>query len=94
MRVLVKMVRTLQERGEIAPARMCVSCRFFWPYAHPEDAERPHHCGFVDAPFGDRALRVECPEHESGPPDEAARRWEQFVAVPGGIGESDATPTL
>ena len=94
MRALVKMVRTLQERGEIAPARMCVSCRFFQPYAHPEDAERPHHCAFVDAPFGDRALRVECPEHEPAAPHDAARRWEEFVAVPGGVGDSDATPVL
>ncbi len=94
VRALVKMVRTLQVRGDIAPARMCVSCRFFRPYAHPGDGERPHHCAFVDAPFGDRALRVECPEHEPAAPDEARRRWDEFVAVPGGVGDSDATPIL
>jgi DNA-binding MarR family transcriptional regulator len=94
MRALVKMVRTLQERGDIAPARMCVSCRFFRPNAHPEDGERPHHCAFVDAPFGDRALRIECPEHEPVAADVAARHWVEFVAAPGGAGASDTTPVL
>ena len=92
MRALVKMIRTLQERGEIAPARMCVSCRFFRPHAHPGDAERPHHCAFVDAPFGDRALRLECREHEPADDETTAHNWREFVAVGGGAGESDSTP--
>ena len=79
MRALVKMVRTLQQRGDIAPARTCVTCRFFRPWAHPE-ADQPHHCAFVNAPFGDRSLRLECPEHESASVSESAERWEQFVA--------------
>lgn len=94
MRVLVKSIRTLQERGDIAPARMCVSCRFFRPYAHPGDAERPHHCAFVDAPFGDRALRVDCPEHEPAGAAASQRNWAEFVAAPGGVGEADTTPQL
>ncbi|MER3418788.1 MAG: MarR family transcriptional regulator, partial [Chloroflexota bacterium] len=24
---------------------------------------RPHHCAFVDAPFGDRSIRLDCPDH-------------------------------
>ena len=71
---------------------MCVSCRFFQPHAHPEDAERPHHCAFVDAPFGDRALRVDCPEHDAASADVVARNWAEFVAAPGGVGDADTTP--
>ena len=92
MRALLKMIRTLQERGEIAPARMCISCTFFRPHAHPGDAERPHHCAFVDAPFGDRALRLECREHEAAGDERTTHNWREFVAVGGGAGESDSTP--
>lgn len=56
---LVKMIRQLQESGKIPIARMCVNCSFFTPHRYA-DAERPHHCGFVDAPFGSRQLRLDC----------------------------------
>jgi DNA-binding MarR family transcriptional regulator len=65
---LVKMIVTLQQRGEIPVSRMCATCRFFRPYAHPGSAQ-PHHCAFVDAPFGDRALRLDCADHEAAPPE-------------------------
>lgn len=60
---LVKMVRSLQEQGRIPIARMCVNCRFFAPHRYP-DPVNPHHCGFVDAPFGPRDLRLDCPDFE------------------------------
>jgi DNA-binding MarR family transcriptional regulator len=69
LRGLSAMIRELQERGEIPVQRMCVTCRYFRPHVH-SDAERPHHCAFVDAPFGDRALRLDCQDHE--PKEEAA----------------------
>jgi DNA-binding MarR family transcriptional regulator len=71
LRALTKMIRALQERGEIPVARMCASCRFFRPHVHA-DRERPHHCAFVDAPFGDRELRLDCGDQEPLPPAEAA----------------------
>ncbi|MEV7908206.1 MarR family winged helix-turn-helix transcriptional regulator [Streptomyces anulatus] len=58
------MMRVLQERHAIPISRMCVTCRFHRPNAHPEDPRGPHHCVFVDAPFGDGELRVECPDHQ------------------------------
>lgn len=79
LRALVKMIRVLQERREIPVARMCVACRFFRPYRHA-DPDRPHHCAYVDAPFGDRSLRLDCAEFEPAAPDVAAERWERFVA--------------
>lgn len=77
LRALVAMIRTLQERGEIPVARMCVTCRFFRPNVHP-DPERPHHCSFVDAPFGDHLLRLDCPDHQSASASAAAEIWQQF----------------
>ena len=79
LRALVTMIRTLQERGRIPVARMCVSCRFFQPYRHA-DERRPHHCAFVDAPFGDGELRLDCPDHVAAPPEQAARTWHAFRA--------------
>lgn len=59
LRGLTKMIRRLQEQGRIPIARMCTTCSFFRPDVH-SDPERPHHCAFVDAPFGDRQLRLDC----------------------------------
>lgn len=81
VRSLVKMVRTLQERGDIAPARTCVTCRFFRPWVHGGDTDRPHHCAFVDAPFGDRSLRLDCPEHERTGAEAAAQQWSRFIGM-------------
>ncbi len=77
LRGLVTMIRTLQVRGRIPVARMCVSCRFFQPFRHRGEA-RPHHCAFVDAPFGDGELRLDCPDHVAAPAELAARTWAAF----------------
>lgn len=63
LRGLIKMIYTLQRQGRIPVSHMCLSCRFFRPNVYP-DPERPHHCAFVDSPFGDRHLRLECPDHQ------------------------------
>lgn len=59
---LMTIIRTLQEQNTIPVSRMCITCQYFNPnvYDHPD---RPHHCNFVNAPFGDRDLRLDCPEH-------------------------------
>jgi len=66
LRGLVKMIATLQERGEIPVARMCTSCKFFRPHVY-RDLKKPHHCDFVDAPFGDAGLQTDCPDHDAAP---------------------------
>jgi DNA-binding MarR family transcriptional regulator len=78
LRGLMKMIRTLQLRNQIPVQRMCSTCRYFQPHRHP-DADRPHHCGFVDAPFGDRNLRLDCPDHDPAGVADAAEIWEAFV---------------
>lgn len=81
LRALTKMIRELQEHGRIPVARMCATCRFFRPYAHPGH-ERPHHCAFVDAAFGERELRLECADHESASRSESRTTWQTFIAGP------------
>lgn len=83
LRSLVKLIRTLQVRGQIPVARMCVGCRFFRPNVHADPA-RPHHCAYVDAAFGDAQIRLDCPDHEPAPPEEAERI---FAAYCGGSGK-------
>lgn len=73
-RALVKMIRTLQERGRIPVARMCVNCRFFRRGVH-QDPDAPHHCDFVDAAFGDVGLRIDCADFEPAQTSEAWQEW-------------------
>lgn len=79
LRALVKMIRALQEAGDIPVQRMCVNCRFFRPHAHP-DAQRPHHCAFVDAPFGEHHIRIDCADHESAATEQRNHQWARWLA--------------
>ena len=63
MRFLMRLISALQGAGVITVARMCVSCRFFRPDAHPSSAS-PHHCALLDLPLSGADLRTDCPEHE------------------------------
>jgi DNA-binding MarR family transcriptional regulator len=73
-RALIKMIRTMQDRGEIPVARMCVSCSYFRPAVH-QDPLQPHHCNYVDAAFGDASLRIDCGEFQAAPTAEAWQKW-------------------
>lgn len=77
LRSLVKIVRALQEAGDIPVQRLCVTCRHFRPHVHP-DPLAPHHCAYVDAPFGDRHLRLNCAEQEAASPEERQANWARF----------------
>jgi DNA-binding MarR family transcriptional regulator len=63
---LVKLIRVLQVKGEIPVARMCVSCQHFSPNQH-KSADKPHHCGFFNVPFGNQSLLLDCPEYVAAP---------------------------
>lgn len=76
---LVKVVRTLQVQGHVAPQRICVTCRSFRPFAHP-GAALAHHCAYVDAPFGRQHLRLACGEHEDAPGPQQEELWARFTA--------------
>jgi hypothetical protein len=80
LRGLVKTIRALQETGEIPVSRMCVTCRYFRPNVH-DDPRRPHHCAYVDAPFGDSLIRIECAEHVPATAEEQEKNWRRFAAA-------------
>jgi DNA-binding MarR family transcriptional regulator len=79
-RGLVKMIRRMQERGQIPVSQMCVTCVFFRPHVH-DDPETPHHCDYIEAPFGDRQLRLACRDHIPASSDQAEASWIRFVAA-------------
>ncbi len=82
LRALTKMIRKLQQEGRIPSARMCVNCRYFRPNAYP-GSQLPHHCDYVDAPFGDRHLRLECGEFEEELVEVREVKWNTFAACGG-----------
>lgn len=75
---LMAMVRSLQEQGSIPVARMCTNCLYFEPDRFPGAAE-PHYCHFVEAPFGLRAFRLDCPDFEAAPAE--AQKAHQLVLI-------------
>lgn len=75
---LIKMIRSLQEKGKIPTARMCATCTYFRPHAHP-GAQAPHHCAFVDSPLRDTDLRLDCREHEQASDSARPKLWQLFI---------------
>src|SRR5690606_1394868 len=78
---LMKIIRTLQLRGAIPVQRMCATCEYFRPNQHT-DAAAPHHCAFVDAAFGDAALRLDCSDHVEADVAGQSDTWVRFNRMP------------
>lgn len=78
-RGLIKMIHVLQEKGEISSGRMCIDCKFFRPRMHA-DPERPHHCVFLDFPFAESEMRLECAEQVAADPEFAERNRRHWQA--------------
>jgi len=76
---LIRIIKTLQDRGQIPVARMCVNCAYFRPWAYP-GADRPHYCALVGAPFGEAFIRVDCPDHALAPEAEASAIWQAWLS--------------
>ena len=51
---------------------------YFRPRVHDDD-QRPHHCALVDAAFGDRTIREDCPEHQVADEHLAEQNWKKFT---------------
>jgi DNA-binding MarR family transcriptional regulator len=79
LQLVITTIRALQVAGAIAPQRMCVTCRYFRPNAHA-NPQAPHHCAYVDAPFGAAALRINCGEHEVLPEADLDTVWRRFAS--------------
>ena len=71
---IVKMIKFLQDQGDIPPAKMCINCKYFGPFQYA-DERRPHHCHFIDAAFGEAELRIACPDHHQAEEDKLTKVW-------------------
>ena len=80
LRGLTKMIRVLQVQGAVPVQRMCATCQYFRPHVH-DDAARPHHCAFVDAAFGDAALRLDCGDHVEADAVAQGETWDRFAGA-------------
>lgn len=76
---LLKLIRSLQQAGQVPTSEMCLSCVHFRPSVH-KDPGLPHHCALVNAPMGHRHLRLECDEHELASPEVQAEVWAAFTS--------------
>lgn len=81
--MLLKIIRTLQLRGQIPLSAMCLTCQHFRPRAHA-DARAPHHCALVDAPLGNGDLRLDCPDHTPASPAAQEAAWALWLDAPPG----------
>ena len=70
---MITIVRELQKQNKLSVAHMCVSCEYFEAYAH-KGAAYPHHCHYVDLPFGTPELHIECPDYEAAKNDIQEKR--------------------
>jgi DNA-binding MarR family transcriptional regulator len=77
-RLSIKMLRGLQERGQLPTSRMCVRCKFFDPLRY-EGSRTPHHCHQMQMPLADGQLRIDCALFEAGDATKQAALWERFA---------------
>jgi DNA-binding MarR family transcriptional regulator len=75
---LIKIIRALQESGDISPQRMCVTCAHFRPYVH-KSTTNPHHCAFIDTAFGAASLRLNCADHGDLDISRRKEQWAKFL---------------
>ncbi len=80
LRGLSLVIRALQEAEAIPVQQMCLTCHHFRAHVH-DDPARPHHCGLIDAAFGDGSLRLDCADHEIATEEEAAHTRARLAAV-------------
>jgi DNA-binding MarR family transcriptional regulator len=79
---LIKILRRLQTAGELPPQRMCVTCTHFRPNTRPTDERNPHVCAFLNMPFGNRNLRLDCADQNPVLDErEASELFDQFTGA-------------
>lgn len=86
LRILIKLIRRLQNDGQIVPQRLCVTCVHFQPNAHPGNPGGPHHCAYVDAPLSELDLRLDCPDHQAASAEVVNLAWSSFLRTAQGKG--------
>jgi DNA-binding MarR family transcriptional regulator len=77
LRSLVKIIARFRRTATSRPSACASLAASSALFAHPDELA-PHHCAYVDAPFGDRHLRLNCAEQEDAAPEWKHAAWERF----------------
>lgn len=75
---LVQLIQHLQQSENFPVQRMCVTCKYFGPFANADNT-RPHQCYFVNAAFGQADLRIDCREQEPSSSARQAATWRRIT---------------
>jgi DNA-binding MarR family transcriptional regulator len=76
--ILIKLLRSMQENGDVGSLGMCVTCVHFQAFA-THGAEKPHHCASYKMEFGNSLLRLDCPQYAKAADDQVKGNWETFT---------------
>lgn len=79
LRGVLTIISSLQQRGHVPVAQMCIGCQNFRANAYPGKS-KPHHCELLGAPIGDSELRTHCGDHEPASSQLQAENWQRFTA--------------
>ncbi|WP_174976565.1 MarR family winged helix-turn-helix transcriptional regulator [Pandoraea soli] len=74
-RTLVKMIFTMQERGDVPPQRMCLTCSHFEVSAR---GKGQYHCDHFNVTYDDSRLPLDCNAHEDADVAMQRKVWKLY----------------
>lgn len=74
-RTLVKLIFTMQERRDMPPQRMCLTCSHF---SVVERSKGPYHCNHFNANYDDSRLPLDCNAHELADIATQRKAWKLY----------------
>ncbi|GAB3625658.1 MarR family transcriptional regulator [Pandoraea terrae] len=77
-RTMVKLIYSMQGRGDVPPQRMCLSCAHFEPASGTRGAAAQHHCNYYKINYDDSGLRLDCAGHEEADMATQRKVWKIF----------------
>jgi len=75
--ILVKLLHSMQQSGDVDSLGMCVSCLHF--QAFQKSVEGAHRCESYKMEFGNALLRLECPQYRKAPEEQLKVTWDAFA---------------
>lgn len=70
LQITIKMIKKLEDEGQISRSRMCISCIHF-EKDRESKSTTPHYCRLLQSPLSVGDLRMDCKEHQN--PDSGNR---------------------
>jgi len=77
-RTLVKLIYSMQGRGDVAQMRMCLSCSHFEPASGTRGTAAQHHCNYFNINYDDSGLRLDCNGFEEADATTQRKVWRIF----------------